>query len=160
MANDAMISKVPIPPGNVHRMKGEIDPQQAAKEYGELLKARFGDGGPDVTLLGMGDDGHTASLFPGTAAINETHHRVVAHYVENSTTGKSWRITTTAPFINRSKRILVLLTGAGKAGRLKEVLTGPREPNRLPIQLIEPAAGGTMTWLLDTGAAAQVKELA
>lgn len=158
MANDAMLSKVPIPAGNVHRMRGEIDPNEAAKEYGLLLKEKFGEGGADVTLLGMGDDGHTASLFPGTAAIDEPHHRVVAHFVENSTTGKSWRITTTAPFINRSKQVLIMVTGGGKAGRLKEVLTGPRDPHRLPIQLIRPS-GGTVTWLLDTAAAAQVAEL-
>jgi 6-phosphogluconolactonase len=160
MANEAMLSKAPIPPANVHRMKGEIDPQQAAKEYGELLKAKFGDGGPDVTLLGMGDDGHTASLFPGTSALKEEKHRVVAHYVENSTTGKSWRITTTAPFINRSKRILVMVTGASKAARLVEIFKGPRDTERLPIQLIAPSAGGKMTWLLDTAAAAQVTDLA
>jgi 6-phosphogluconolactonase len=160
MANDAMISKVPIPPGNVHRMKGEADPRQAAKEYGELLESKFGDDGPDVTLLGMGDDGHTASLFPGTAALKEEKHRVVAHYVENSTTGKSWRITTTAPFINRSKQILVMVTGASKAARLAEIFKGPRDTDRLPIQLIAPTAGGKMTWLLDTAAAEQVKDLA
>src|SRR5215218_10417419 len=127
MANEAMISKAPLKPENVHRMRGEIDPQQAAKEYGELLKAKFGEGGPDVTLLGMGDDGHTASLFPGTEALKEERHRVVAHYVENSTTGKSWRITTTAPLINRSKQILIRVTGASKAARLAEVIKGPRD---------------------------------
>jgi 6-phosphogluconolactonase len=156
MANDALIGRVPLPPANVHRMRGEIDPNEAAVEYGRMLKARFGDGGPDVTLLGMGDDGHTASLFPHTTALDETHHRVVAHYVEKSTTGKSWRITMTAPFINRSKRVLVMVTGASKAGRLKEILAGPRDAHRLPIQLIDPAPG-TMIWMLDEPAAALLR---
>jgi 6-phosphogluconolactonase len=155
MANEALLSRVPLKPENVHRMRGEINPNEAAIEYGRMLKARFGDGGPDVTLLGMGDDGHTASLFPHTPAIKETHHRCVAQFVEKSTTGPSWRITLTAPFINRSAVVLALVTGASKAARLKEVLHGPRDPDRLPIQLIQPSPG-RLEWLLDTAAAAQL----
>jgi 6-phosphogluconolactonase len=152
MANEALLSKVPIPGDNVYRMRGETDPQEAAKEYGLLLKEKFGDGGLDLVLLGMGDDGHTLSLFPGTAAVGEREHRVVANYAEKSTTGKSWRITMTAPFVNRCHNVLVCVTGAGKAKRVSEVLEGPREPDRLPIQLVAPA-DGTMAWLLDAGAA-------
>jgi 6-phosphogluconolactonase len=152
MANDALLSKVPIKAENIHRMKGEIDAETAAVEYGRLLEARFGDGGCDLTFLGMGDDGHTASLFPHTPAVREVHHRCVAQFVEKSTTGQSWRLTQTAPFINRSKEVVVLLGGAGKAERLKEVLEGPRDPERLPIQLIAPSSG-KMTWLLDESAA-------
>lgn len=152
MAHEALISKVPIPLDNVYRMRGEADPNEAAKEYGLMLKERFGDGGLDVVLLGMGDDGHTLSLFPGTKAVTEKDHRVVANYAENSTTGKSWRITMTAPFVNKARNVMVMLTGASKAGRLKEVLEGPREPERLPIQLIQPV-DGQMTWLIDVGAA-------
>jgi 6-phosphogluconolactonase len=147
MARDELLSRVPIPPSNVHRMRGEIDPNEAAKEYGELLKDRFGDGGPDVILLGMGEDGHTASLFPHTPALNETNHRCVAQFVEKSTTGQSWRITLTAPFINRATEVLVTVTGANKAERLKEVLRGPCDPQRLPIQLIQPP--GKLVWLVD-----------
>jgi len=105
-----------------------------------------------VNLLGMGLDGHTASLFPGTAAVNERERLVVANYAEHSTTGKSWRVTMTAPFINRSHQNLIMVAGADKAARIAEVLEGPRDPQRLPIQLIDPPQG-KVTWLLDVPAA-------
>jgi 6-phosphogluconolactonase len=152
MSREALLSKVPIPGDNVDRIRGEIDPREAAKEYGLLLKEKFGDGGPDLILLGMGEDGHTASLFPGTEALHETKHRAVANHVERSTTGKSWRVTMTAPFINRARHVIVLVTGSNKAARVSEVLEGPRDPQRLPVQLIAPTSG-TMTWLLDAAAA-------
>ena len=157
MAREALLSKVPIPGDNIYRMRGEIDPEEAAKEYGMMLKEKFGDGGLDMILLGMGEDGHTASLFPGTAAVGETHHRCVANYAENSTTGKSWRITLTAPFINRSREVILLVAGAGKAMVLAEVLEGPRVPERLPVQLIEPD-GGRLSWLDDAAAAGMREE--
>jgi 6-phosphogluconolactonase len=153
MANEALLSRVPLRPDHVHRMRGEIDPDQAAVEYGQMLKTRFGDAGPDVTLLGMGDDGHTASLFPYSPAVSETRHRCVAQFVEKSTTGKSWRITLTAAFLDRSAKILVMVTGQSKAARLVEVLEGPKDPQRLPIQLILPA---DPLFLLDTAAAANL----
>jgi 6-phosphogluconolactonase len=153
MANAAMLSKVPIPGGQVHRMRGEIEPQEAAKEYGEMLKATFGDGGLDLILLGMGDDGHTASLFPHTTALQEKSHRCVANYVEKM---KTWRVTMTVPFINRAAAVMILSGGADKASRLKEVLEGPREPQRLPIQFIQPE-NGTLTWLVDAGAAGMLE---
>ena len=153
MAHETLLTKVPILPQNVHRIRGEVDAEESAVEYGRLLKSRFGEtGGPDLTLLGMGDDGHTASLFPHTPALEETRHRAVAQFVEKSTTGASWRITMTAPLINRSAMVVVLVTGAGKAARLDEVLHGPREPGRLPMQLIAPASG-RMIWLIDQPAA-------
>jgi 6-phosphogluconolactonase len=155
MANEALLAHVPLRPEHVHRMKGEIEPNAAAIEYGRMLKARFGDGGPDVTLLGMGDDGHTASLFPYTPAVGETHHRCVAQFVEKSTTGPSWRITLTAPFINRSTDVFAIVTGGNKAERLFEVLHGPREPQRLPIQLIQPKPG-RLTWMVDGAAGARL----
>ena len=155
MADEALLAHVPLKPENVHRMRGEIDPNEAAIEYGRMLKARFGDAGPDVTLLGMGDDGHTASLFPSTPAVDETHHRTVAQFVEKSTTGPSWRITTTAPFLNRSEQVLALITGASKDDRLSEVIHGPRDPRRLPIQLIQPNPG-RLIWLVDRAAAAKL----
>jgi 6-phosphogluconolactonase len=152
MAHNAMLSKLPIPESNIHRMRGEIDPEAASIEYGKLLKSTFGDDGPDMVLLGMGPDGHTASLFPGTTALKETDHRCVADFVPKF---DSWRITLTYPFLNKAKLVLVLVAGADKAEILKEVLEGPRDPGRLPIQGIEPV--GQMTWLLDTAAASRLK---
>jgi 6-phosphogluconolactonase len=149
MARVAMLSKLPIPQANVHRMRGEIDPEEAAKEYGLLLKEKFGDGGPDLVLLGMGDDGHTASLFPGTSALSETKHRAFANPVPQLNTT---RLTMAAPFINRAREVIVTVTGANKASRLAEVLEGPRDPERLPVQLIQPTSG-KLTWLIDTAAA-------
>ena len=153
MADEALLSKVPIPKGQIYRMKGELGERadEAAKEYGLMLKRDFPDG-LDVVLLGMGGDGHTASIFPHSKAVGETHHRVVGYFAENSSTGKSWRITMTAPFINQAREVLVLLAGADKTKRLHEVLEGPREPDRLPIQLIQPA-NGTLAWIMDVAAA-------
>ncbi len=130
-------------------MAGEIDAEAAAIAYGQMLKQNFGDDGLDMILLGMGPDGHTASLFPNTKALGEIHHRCVANYVEKLDT---WRITLSAPFINRAKDILILVAGADKAQRVQEVLEGPREPQRLPIQLVDPPTG-RVTWLMDVAAA-------
>lgn len=164
MTRETLLSKVAIPGDNVYRMRGEVEPpNDAAKEYGQMLKEKFGEGeaerggiegggGLDLLLLGMGEDGHTASLFPATPALAETKHRCVAQYVEHSTTGKSWRITLTAPFINRSRDVLILVAGANKAKALSEVLEGPRDPQRLPIQLVAPLSG-RLTWLVDAAAA-------
>ena len=154
MAYEALLSKVPIPGDNVYRMAGEVDPNEAAKEYGQVLKEKFGEGGIDMVLLGMGDDGHTASLFPDTEALNETKHRAVANFVPKLST---WRLTLTVPFINRSKDVMLLVAGASKAARLQEVLEGPREPRRLPVQLIQPT-DGRLTWLVDTAAADMTAE--
>jgi 6-phosphogluconolactonase len=153
MVSETLLGEVPIPGDNVDPIRCQENPEQGAKEYGLLLKEKFGDhGGLDLIVLGMGEDGHTASLFPGTAALNETKHRAIANYVEHSTTGKSWRVTMTAPFINRAQNVIILVTGANKAQRVSEVLEGPRNPQRLPVQLVAPSSG-RLTWLLDAAAA-------
>lgn len=149
MAKEALLDHVMIPRTNVHRMKGELEPEAAAIEYGKMLKDRFGeDGGLDLVLLGMGDDGHTASLFPATEALKETTHRSVANFVPKLNT---WRITLTAPFLNRSREVLVMVEGAGKASRVQEVIEGPEDPDRLPIQMIAPRS--KYFWLMDVAAA-------
>ena len=149
MAREALLSKVPIPGDNVYRMAGERDPQTAAREYGQTLKEKFGEGGLDMVLLGMGDDGHTASLFPETEALDEKKHRAVANFVPKLNT---WRLTLTAPFINRARDVIVLVSGAGKAQRLQEVLEGTPDPRRLPVQLVRPT-DGRLTWIVDAPAA-------
>jgi 6-phosphogluconolactonase len=149
MAKETLLDRAPIPPANIHRIRGEIDPQAAAKEYGDLLKQDFGDGGLDLTLLGMGDDGHTASLFPYSEALKETKHRCVANWVEKL---KTWRVTMSFPLLNRSAAVMILVAGASKAPRVHEILEGPRDPDRLPIQRIAPESG-KLTWILDAGAA-------
>lgn len=155
MAKESLIDRVPIPGDNVYRMKGELDPEQAAKEYGQMLKQRFMDDGPDVLLLGMGDDGHTASLFPGTKALDETSHRCVANYVPHDyiPKGTNWRITLTYPFINRAREVFVLVTGASKTARISQVLEGVDAASRaLPIRQVVPSPG-RLTWFLDVHAA-------
>src|ERR1700730_18341631 len=152
MAEEAMISLLPIPAPNVHRMVGDGDAVANASLYEGELQAFF-DGAAwprfNLVLLGMGDDGHTASLFPGTEALNEARAWVVANWVEKL---KTYRITLTAPAINHADNIIFLVAGAGKAERLPEVLRGPRDPLRLPSQLIQPVAG-SLVWLADKAAA-------
>jgi 6-phosphogluconolactonase len=153
MIDRVLFDKLPVNPNNIHRLRGELDPNEAARQYGLTLKSVFGDGGLDMILLGMGEDGHTASLFPHTAALNETEHRVVANHVPAL---DAWRLTLSAPFINKAHDVIVMVSGAQKAGRLREAMEGPRDPQRLPIQLIDPASG-RLTWLIDA-AAAQIAE--
>ena len=156
MANETMLSLVPVPAKNVHRMNGVGDAAASASEYESELRAFFGDlAWPrlDLVMLGMGDDGHTASLFPGSAALEEQQAWVVANWVEKFQT---WRITLTAPAINAARRVLFLVTGAGKADRLREVLKGERDPARLPSQLIQPR-DGTLEWFVDRAAASKLE---
>jgi len=152
MAEEAMISQLPIPAQNVHRMVGEGDAAANASLYeGELQTFFDGATWPrlDLVLLGIGDDGHTASLFPDTEALIETRAWVVANWVEKL---RTYRITLTAPAINHAANIVFLVAGAGKAERLPEVLRGARDPLRLPSQLIQPV-DGSLVWLVDKAAA-------
>jgi 6-phosphogluconolactonase len=155
MAEEAMISLLPIPEPNVHRMVGDGDAVANASLYEGELQAFF-DGAVwprlNLVLLGMGDDGHTASLFPGTEALNEARAWVVANWVEKL---KTYRITLTAPAINHAANVAFLVAGAGKAERLPEVLQGPRNPRQLPSQLIQPVSG-SLVWLVDKAAAARL----
>jgi 6-phosphogluconolactonase len=153
MAHEALLTRVPIPIGNINRMRGELEPAAAAVEYEQALTRFFGgeEGQSrfDLALLGLGDDAHTASLFPHTAALAEAVRPVVANYVEKL---DAWRITLTAPVINRAAHVAFLVTGEGKARALHSVLQGPRQPETLPAQLIAPA-DGLLTWFVDEAAA-------
>lgn len=155
MAYETLISKVPIPPENVRRMEGErSDLEAAAKDYEELLRRFFnlsGDRPPsfDLILLGIGTDGHTASLFPGSPALGEKRRRVVAVEVEKL---HSRRLTLTLPVLNRAREVLFLAAGREKAPIVKTILSGP-SPNDLPAGRVRPA-GGKRRFLLDREAAA------
>jgi len=142
MAREALLDRVPIPPGNVHRIRGEIDPQQAAADYAAELASVLGpDGRLDLALLGMGDDGHTASLFPGSTALAERERNVVAVHVDKL---QSWRVTLTLPTLNAARQVLFLVSGAGKAQALTRVQAG----ERLPAGLVRPT-DGHLIWLVD-----------
>ena len=152
MAHEALISHIDIPASNVHPIEGEGDPVTNAARYeAELREFYHGDSTPrfDLVLLGLGEDGHTASLFPDTAALAATQKCVVANQVEKL---KSYRITLTASAINAAANVTFLVTGENKARVVSAVLTGPFQPESLPAQLIKPRAG-TRMWLLDSQAA-------
>jgi 6-phosphogluconolactonase len=152
MAREALLDRVPIPPASIHRMRGEDPPQAAADAYQADLRQVCGPGTPrfDVVLLGMGDNGHTASLFPNLTAVRETSRWVVAEYVGEV---KMWRITMTPPLLNAAARVLFLVVGADKAPMLKRVLEGPRDVDALPAQVVSPT-DGVLLWLIDQAAAA------
>jgi 6-phosphogluconolactonase len=154
MANEAMISKSPLKPEQVTRIKGEYpDAEQVAREYELAIRSYFklAEGEfPrfDLLLLGMGSEGHTASLFPGAKALHEKRRIAVSSWV-----GKllSERITLTPPAINHAAHVIFMVTGADKAPALTAVLERVYEPDQLPAQLIRPA-NGTLLWLVDTAA--------
>jgi 6-phosphogluconolactonase len=155
MVREAMLDRLPIDPNNVHRIRSEDpDAARAAADYESTLRTVFkleDEELPriDLVLLGMGPDGHTASLFPGTAALRETRRLVVSNHVPTLNTD---RITLTAPILNGGETVLFLVTGDNKAAVLKDVLEGPYDPDRLPSQLIRPAHG-RLIWLVDPPAA-------
>jgi len=171
MAHDTLISKVPIPEENVHRVKTELGAAQAAADYEcEMLRVIAGaddmpiaqpheDHAPsapirphfDLILLGMGDDGHTASLFPHTDALNVKDRLVVSHFVPKV---NMERITFTYPLINSADTVFFLVSGASKAGVLRRVLISDVQPDELPSQGVVPQ--GKLFWMVDAAAAAEV----
>jgi 6-phosphogluconolactonase len=161
MAREALLDHVPLPAENVHRMHGEDDPARAAQSYEAMLRELLHtpNGPPrsdpersiDLALLGLGDNGHTASIFPGSAAVDERERWVMADYVREVA---MWRITLTAPVLNAAAAVLFLVSGAAKASVVERVLEGPRQPRELPAQLIAPPRG--MRWMLDRAAAAEL----
>jgi 6-phosphogluconolactonase len=155
MALTTLISRVPIPESNVHPISGAGDPLDNASSYQQELKSYFaGSDSPqfDLVLLGMGDDGHTASLFPASNALSEKDEWVVANWVKRL---NEFRITLTVPAINSAAQILFLVTGASKAAALAAVLSGPMQPDLLPARLIKPSQG-ELIWMVDAAAAAQL----
>lgn len=155
MTREALLDKVPLKPEQVFRIEGELEPEQAAARYESAIRNHLrleGAQGPrfDVLELGMGDDGHCASLFPHTEALNEMIRIAVANYVPQKDT---WRVTLTWPVINEARDVFFLIAGKDKAEPLHEVLQGEYDPEALPSQLIRPRSG-RLLMLLDRDAAA------
>ena len=155
MASESMLTKLALKPEQVHRIKAENpDPEKAAQEYEQLLTSFFGlSSGQlprfDVTLIGMGDEGHMLSLFPGTKALQDGGRLVRSNWIGKLYT---WRVTVTAPVANNSGLVIFMVTKPDKALALKGVLEGPYEPEQLPSQLLQTTNGKTV-WLVDTAAA-------
>lgn len=157
IALETFLTKVPIPVEHIHPLYEDgLDEAQASAVYQALIEeiVPAEDGVPafDLVFLGMGDDGHTASLFPYTKGLEIRDRHVAPNFVEKLDTT---RITFTTPLINGARDVVFLVTGSGKAQRLKEVLEGPLETDRLPSQLIRPTHG-SLRWIVDQGAASEL----
>jgi 6-phosphogluconolactonase len=160
MTNEAMLSKVPVPQERIHRVATEVEPPEAAAEAYEndirrIVPTRSSSVPEfDLMLLGLGANGHTASLFPHQPAIHEQSKLVIAEYIEEV---KMTRISMTFPLLNAAKDVLFLSLGHDKAAVLKDVITGEYDPERLPAQLVQPNPG-RLTWLIDPPASAELPE--
>jgi len=159
MAREAMLDAVPVPPENIHRVRAEEpDAQRAAAEYEAALRSFFALAPGelprfDLILLGLGKEGHTASLFPESPVLHERERLVAAPWVEAQ---KTFRITLTPPVLNHARQAMFLVSGEEKAEALRAVLEGPREPERYPAQIVE----GNRLWMVDRSAARLLKAAA
>jgi 6-phosphogluconolactonase len=157
MTWDALLSKVPLPEKNIFRMPGEMIPAvDGAKAYEQAMKVFFRWDRPwpkfDLILLGLGEDGHTASLFPGTTALNQGTHWVVANHVDKLSAD---RLTLTFPVLNNARRVLFLCAGISKAPVIKDIFREDSPRDRYPAQRVNPTAG-ELIWLLDKEACSQM----
>ena len=154
MAQLALLDHVPLPAENIHPIPCSRSPREAAAQYEDEIKAFFGTASPafDLVLLGLGDNAHTASLFPHTPVLDEKDRWVAEVYVSEQ---DMHRVTLTAPIINQARKVLFLVSGQGKAKALKQVLQGPFRPHDFPAQLIRTKAGHAF-WLVDRDAAAKL----
>lgn len=153
MARESLLSKVPIPEGNVYRIRAELEAGAAAEQYDRDLRTFFrlsGNAWPcfDLILLGIGEDGHTASLFPGSAALQERSRLVVANWVEKFA---SYRITFTYPVLNHAEEIVFLASGTGKSEILKAIFE-PARGSVYPARAVQPE-NGRLLWIADRNAA-------
>ncbi len=160
MVRDALLARVPLPEAHVHRIRGELDPADAAAEYERMLRAELGvdaQGGPlrpfDLVLLGLGDDGHTASLFPHS--VDDAQAWAAARL---DPPRAMWRVTLLPRVLGAADAVWFLVAGANKAERVVDVLEGPARPDVLPAQRIRPS--GSLHWLLDRAAGARLLERA
>ena len=158
MAFDTLLDHVPVPPTQIHRMKTEnIIPEVAAGEYELILHQYFPASVPvrtsfDLVLLGMGDDGHTLSLFPGTHVMHEEFKWATSLFLPQQ---QMFRVTLTPPIVNRAARIAFLVTGPGKASALQQVIEGDFNPDKYPSQMIKPMPG-EVYWFVDKAAASML----
>ncbi|MGH7342080.1 MAG: 6-phosphogluconolactonase [Candidatus Rokuibacteriota bacterium] len=155
MTREALLDRLPVSEARVHRIRGEDDPAEAAAAYERTLRATFATPAGarfDLVLLGMGDDGHTASLFPGTAAVRERERWVMAEYARAES---MWRVTLTPVVINAAADVAFLVVGREKAAMLRRVLEGSYQPDAVPAQAIAPV-DGHLRWLVDVTAAADL----
>lgn len=155
MTREALLDHVPLSSAQIHRIEGELDPEAAAARCESQLRSSFRLEGAeyprfDLVALGLGEDGHTASLFPRTQALHEITRLAVANRVPQL---DAWRVTLTWPVINHARSVFFLIAGDEKAEILRDVLTGPLDPDTLPSQLIWPSSG-ILTLILDKAAAA------
>ena len=157
MTKESMLDKVPLSAENIHRMEGELDPEEAASHYEATLRNAFRLEGAqtptfDLIWLGLGPDGHTASLFPHTEGLEDMSHLVIANHVPQKNT---WRITLTWPVIIEGREVAFLIEGEEKAEMVRTVWAGTYDPENWPAQLIRPASG-KLTLMLDSAAAAHL----
>lgn len=155
MVRQDLICRIPLPAGNVHRIRGERLPEIAAAEYAADLERAlsFSGGRFDLVLLGLGDDGHTASLFPGTDVLREREKTVCAVCVPELS---SWRVTVTLPVINSARDVLFLVSGLKKTDIVRRVLESPGPAADIPATLVDPA-DSPPHWMLDSEAGASVQ---
>lgn len=154
MAFDTLLCHVPVPGDHIFRVNTAIPPEEAAESYEKQLKEYFSGTKPsfDLILLGMGTDGHTASIFPGSKLVHEQERWVGTSY---NSSQKTQRISFTPPLINKAKHIFFGVYGKSKASTLKEILEGEYNPGLLPAQLVRPD-NGEVVWYVDEGAAQSI----
>ncbi len=156
MAHRELIERVPIPAENVHRIQGELSPEHAAMEYANELRMKYEAEFPrfDCILLGIGEDGHTASLFPGTEALNELEKAAVPLFVPRL---KAWRVTLTFPVINSAREIIFLAEGEKKSSIVQKVIESAKPSTDFPATMVRPH-DGVLHWLLDSQAASAMRQ--
>ncbi|MCI0520241.1 MAG: 6-phosphogluconolactonase [Chloroflexi bacterium] len=154
MAWDELLRHAPIPRANIHRIRGEIAPEAAAEEYDHLLRELLA-GGPDLALLGIGEDGHTASLFPGSAALDEREKLAVAVAHSQPPPPLVARVTVTLPALNAARQVLFLVSGAGKAEMVRRALRPRAGEAEIPARLVAPTQGEVI-WMVDEAAGGDV----
>ena len=157
MVKEALLDHIPLPPEHVFRIRGELPPDAAGVAYHHLLECSvplkesgFSIPRFDLALLGLGEDGHTASLFPGTAALAVEDRWATDNYVDMLA---AWRVTLTYPVLNNAREVVFLVSGGTKASILAQVLQGPSQPDRFPAQAVSPK-NGHLLWFIDSAAAA------